>query len=90
MTLCIWRGRAFTFTALPFGMYLAPAIFQRLINYPLKLYRAQGIHCLGYLDDLLVFASSKAQCQKDLLCLKEHLEKLGFIVNLEKSQLLPS
>ena len=61
MTLCIWRGRAFTFTALPFGLCIAPAVFQGLINYPLKLYRAQGIHCLGYLDDLPVFAPSKAQ-----------------------------
>lgn len=68
----------------------SPSSFSGANQLPLKLYRAQGIHCLGYLDDLLVFASSKAQCQKDLLCLKEHLEKLGFIVNLEKSQLFPS
>lgn len=83
-------GKTFTVTALPFGLCIAPAVFQGLINHPIALARTQGVQCLGYLDDLLVFAQSQEKCQKDLLCLKSHLERLGFIINLKKSQLYPS
>ena len=85
-----WQGKFFTFTALPFGLCVAPAVFQGLINHPLGLCRAQGFQCLGYLDDLLVIAQSKEQCQKGLRCLQSHLGRLGFLINHEKFQLFPS
>ena len=61
-----WGNQIFMFSCLPFGLCLAPAVFQGLINFPVRIFRAKGILCLAYLDDLIVFASSKAQCQKDL------------------------
>ena len=85
-----WKDRIFAFTCLPFGLCLAPAVFQGLINFPLRLFKAKGILCLAYLDDIIIFASSEQKCREDLLFAQDTLVRLGFILNLEKSQLVPT
>ena len=84
-----WKGKIFCFTSLPFGLSLAPAIFQGMISFPLRLCRAQGIACLGYLDDLILWSASKEECQDHLNVLQSTLRRLGFILNLGKSILQP-
>ena len=85
-----WKDRIFAFTCLPFGLCLAPAVFQGLINFPLRLFKAKGILCLAYLDDIIIFASSEQKCREDLLFAQDTLVRLGFILNPEKSQLFPT
>lgn len=54
----------YEFLRLPFGLKTAPATFQRTMDNVLR--GLQGIHCLVYLDDIIVYSSS----------LQEHLDKL--------------
>lgn len=59
----------YEFKRMPFGLKTAPATFQRAMDNVLR--GLQGIHCLVYLDDIIVFSSS----------LQEHVEKLRKIFN---------
>ncbi|CAK1600363.1 unnamed protein product [Parnassius mnemosyne] len=54
----------YEFLRMPFGLKTAPATFQRAMNNVLR--GLQGIHCLVYLDDVIIFSAS----------LQEHMEKL--------------
>lgn len=47
--------------------------------------RLQGIVVVPYLDDLLFFAPSREKLQVDLDRARSHLEALGWIVNIQKS-----
>ena len=78
------------FTCLPFGLCLSPAVFQGLIIFPFRPFKAQGIVCLAYLDDIITFASSEWKCREDLLFGQDTLVHLEFFLNLGKSQLLPT
>lgn len=76
----------YEFKRMPFGLKTAPATFQRAINNVLR--GLQGLHCLVYLDDIIIFSSS----------LQEHIEKLKKVfdrlrlynlkVQLDKSEFL--
>ncbi|XP_026741885.1 uncharacterized protein LOC113503939 [Trichoplusia ni] len=66
----------YEFTRMPFGLKTAPATFQRAMDNVLR--GLQGIHCLVYLDDIIVYSSS----------LQEHIEKLRIIFDrLRKTNL---
>lgn len=54
----------YEFTRMPFGLKTAPATFQRAMDNVLR--GLQGIHCLVYLDDIIIYSNS----------LQEHIEKL--------------
>lgn len=57
----------YEFTRMPFGLKTAPATFQRAMDNVLR--GLQGLHCLVYLDDIIVYSSS----------LQEHIEKLRLV-----------
>lgn len=57
----------FEFMRMPFGLKTAPATFQRAMDNVLR--GLQGLHCLVYLDDIIVYSSS----------LQEHVEKLRMV-----------
>lgn len=78
------------FKALPFSLCMVPRVFTKILVNPFAYLRQQGIHIHPYLDDLLIHPSSLSQAQQDMevaiQCLRDH----GFLINLEKSQLVPS
>jgi hypothetical protein len=67
----VWR-------VLPFGLSHAPRIFQAITSSFVRVWRACGVVCLAYLDDILVFASSLA---KALVRPYVQLEMLGVVVH---------
>ena len=85
-----WGMRFFQFQALPFGLCLAQAVFQGIINFPLRKCRDKGISCLVYLDDWITWADSKAKCRENISFIRNLLVNLGFLINISKSQLVPS
>ena len=62
-----WGMRFFQFQALPFGLSLAPPVFQVIMNFPLRKCRQQGISCLVFLDDWITWADSKGNCRENHL-----------------------
>ncbi|KAI8519760.1 hypothetical protein Bbelb_030170 [Branchiostoma belcheri] len=50
----------------------------------------EEVHSMLEKDDLLIIARSREQCLEHIAIARELLEQLGFVLNLEKSQLIPS
>lgn len=80
----------FQFNALPFGLASAPHIFTKVLAEALQTLRSEGIQIIPYLDDLLLFADSPRQVEQNLSKTIDHLQHLGWLVNLEKSHLIPT
>ncbi|XP_077308637.1 uncharacterized protein LOC143927975 [Lithobates pipiens] len=82
--------RYLQFRALPFGLSSSPRIFTKVLAEALAPLRLKGIAVIPYLDDLLFFAPSKLQLQGDLRVAISCLKRLGWLINQEKSHLIPT
>jgi hypothetical protein len=86
----IWENQRYQFTCLPFGLSSSPRVFTKVLRPVVAALRHQGIRMVIYLDDLLVMASSKNECSKHLMMAVKLLQSLGFVINKEKSLLIPT
>lgn len=85
-----FRGHVFQFRALPFGLNLSPWVFTRLIDAVVAEARRSSLSpTSNYLDDLLLKNQDDSRLQVDRDALLNLLRELGFLVNLEKSDLTP-
>ena len=80
----------YVFQFLPFGLSVAPWTFSRIIK-PIKAH----IHILTirfhtYLDDFLILSLTPKSLTDHLSYIISLLETLGFLINIQKSQLIPS
>lgn len=85
--LVFWiDGVAYYFTRLPMGLRCAPAIFSWLTGEINCILQAMG-HCctLVYVDDFLLYADSKLECDAALAALRGILAALGIAVAADKS-----
>ena len=85
-----WRNQNWQFRAMPFGLCVAPRIFTKLIAHVVKVLADAGIWCLPYLDDLLIVASSKEECELQTRKAIEIMNSLGWILNYKKSRTSPA
>lgn len=89
LRFCI-QGKAYQFNCLCFGPTVAPRAFTKLVTVIAAYLRMQNVRLAVYLDDWFIVN----QIKKMLIVDKEKslslLVRLGFIVNLEKSSLIPS
>lgn len=76
----------FEFLRMPFGLKTAPATFQRAMDNILR--GLQGIHCLIYLDDIIVFSSSLEEHLEKLRAVFDRLRQTNLKVQLDKSDFL--
>lgn len=89
--LCfLYRGQLYRFVAMPFGLSTAPRIFTRLTLALAAFLRRGGVRIFMYLDDWLVVAPSRQECLSATETVLREARALGWIVNLEKSNLTPS
>lgn len=85
-----WRGTLYKYTVVPFGLSVAPRLYTKL-NKPIVAYlRSNGVLVVSYLDDMLVLGRAYDECMSSLRKVMSLLETLGFKINVEKSQLIPS
>ena len=85
-----WKGKLYQFLVLPFGLCSAPLVFTRVTK-PLKAFlHSRGIRSIFYLDDILIVGSSRQSCVDNVEAALLLLRRVGFIVNLKKSSLVPS
>ena len=83
-------GRLYRFKALPFGLKPAPRLFTRLVACVAAFLRQHGLRVFCYLDDWLLAAESPAQLLSQLDFLLRTVQALGFLINWEKSELVPT
>ena len=77
------------FTCLPFGLSSAPWAFTKLLRVAMTVLRRQGVRIIIYLDDWLIIGSNVEAVIEDLQKVMCLLQNLGFILNIEKSDLEP-
>ena len=82
--------QTYEFRCLPFGLSTAPRVFTRVVQEIAELLRRRGVQIFMYLDDWLILGTSPEVVQQHLDLVMEEVTNLGFIVNLEKSNLVPS
>ena len=83
------QGRTYQFKALPFGLSTAPMEFTVLAKEVKLMAIHKGIRIHQYLDDWLVRAKSQQICLQHTQSLVKMCQNLGWLVNLEKSELEP-
>ena len=85
-----FKGRIFQFRALPFGISTAPWLFTKVVGVVKQLLHSKAYPLFQYLDDWLGSAHSQSVAQDRAQALVALCDKLGFLVNFEKSDLVPS
>ena len=68
----------------------APRAFTKSLKPPVGTLRSLGFKIVMYLDDIILTASERELCIYQGQILIKTLENLGFVINLEKSNLVPS
>ena len=84
-----WGRGVYHFCAMPFGLTVAPAAFTRLMALPLRALRSEGVPCLVYLDDWIIWGPSPEACRQSTLTTLSRLRAFGFVINEAKSEIVP-
>lgn len=80
----------FQFRALPFGLASFPRIFTKVLAEALAPLRVRAITVIPYLDKLLFVTQSYQQLEENLQEAQLFLRSLGWLINRDKSQLIPT
>lgn len=83
------NGKVFQYKVLPFGLSLSPWVFTKMVREVIVFARTQGLRVHAYLDDWIVLARSKQECSDHLAILCDLTERLGFVINPDKSEFTP-
>ena len=86
----LWSGQLFEFRCLCFGLCSAPRVFTKVLKPVFTQLRREGICCSPYIDDSIYADEDNIIASRNTGRAKELLESLGFVVNWEKSSLIPS
>ena len=85
-----YLGNVYEFLCLMFGLGPAPRIFTKIMKVPISILRRLKIRLIIYMDDMLLMA----QTMTEILSARDTtlflLEALGFVINYEKSNLIPA
>lgn len=79
----------YQFNAMPYGLSVAPRAFTKVIREVISHLRRQGFKSVFFLDDILCIGDSYKECFNNVKTTIELLKCLGFVVNFEKSSLIP-
>ena len=83
------HSQAYQFTALPFGLSTAPLEFTKVAKEVKLMAQARGIRIHQYLDDWLLRAPCPETCLFHTRTLLDLCHRLGWVVNMTKSDLVP-
>ena len=84
-----FKGQTFQFTALPFGLSTAPLEFTKVVKEVQLMAQARGIRIHQYLDNWLLRAPCQETCLRHTQTLLDLCHSLGWVVNMNKSELVP-
>jgi hypothetical protein len=86
-----WRGEAYRFVGMPFGLNDAPRAFTKIMKFVVRTIREiWNIKVVIYLDYILILHQDKDHLEQVGQEVLQFLQWLGWTVNVEKSQLVPA
>lgn len=85
-----WNDQLYQFTCLPNGLTSAPRLFTKLMKPVFSKLRGLGLISVYYLDDTWLMGVTEGDCLDNVEFTFQLLQKTGFLVNSEKSQMIPS
>ena len=80
----------YAFRVLPFGLSTACYVFTKLLRPLVKRWRSLGLRAIVYIDDGMCASTTAAESSKHTQLILSDLKSAGFVVNCEKSMLVPS
>ena len=89
LRFCI-QGKAYQFRALAFGPKTSPRVFTKIVAVAAAHLRMQSIRLAVYLDDWLALNAKRRFLLKNREIILSLFSRLGFLVNKEKSNLIPT
>ena len=87
-----WRGKAYQFRSLPFGLNVSPRFITKLFKPVLAALHktSHRSRCVIYIDDMILFGATREACVSAVKAAVALFSKLGVILNDKKSCLIPS
>lgn len=85
----VFNSTVYEFNAVPYGLCVAPRIFTKIMKEVISYLRQRGYRSVVYLDDILCIGDTFSECHSNVTNTLELLQRLGFVVNFEKSVLTP-
>lgn len=80
----------YEFTAMPYGLCTAPRVFTKIMKEVVTYLRNRGLKSVTYLDDILCIGNDYESCAENVNKTLILLKNLGFVINMEKSNLKPT
>ncbi len=84
-----FRGKAYQYRVLPFGLTLSPRTFTKCVDAALAPLQLQGSRILNYIDDWLILAHSEQMAVRHRDVVLAQIKELGLRLNANKSLLSP-
>ncbi|KAK3092616.1 hypothetical protein FSP39_005025 [Pinctada imbricata] len=88
-TKFIWNNELFQYTCLVMGLACSPRKFTKLMKPVFSDLRKAGCINVPYIDDVYLQGDSQYECWENIKTTVDKLQKLGFIINIEKSVFIP-
>jgi len=86
----VYQNRVYEFQCLPFGLSSAPGAFTKTLKPVLAVLPSLGIRIVIYIDDMQLLHQQSKVLQRMFAQVVSFLEKLGFLVKIEKCSVTPS
>ena len=83
-----WKGRAYQFNCLPFGLSSVPWVFTKTTHPVVATLRDLGLRMTTY-NNILIVAETESLLRNHIMGVVYLLENLGVVLNYPKSQLTP-
>ncbi|MES9884348.1 MAG: reverse transcriptase domain-containing protein [Sedimenticola sp.] len=85
-----WKGVIYQFTCIANGLAPGPRLFTKLMKPVYAKLRSEGHLSTGFIDDSLLCGSTFEECAENVEKTTTLMLKLGFMLNDEKSVLVPT
>lgn len=85
----IWKQDMYEFQVLPFGLSTAPYTFTKILKPVMYHLRSKGFISTIFLDDIWCCGRFYSECHNNVQETIKILTNLGFLINYEKSSLIP-
>ena len=89
LRFCI-QGRAYQYRSLAFAPKTSPRVFTKIESVVAAHFRTQGIRLAVYLDNWLALNAIRRLLLQDRQKILNLLSQIGFLINAEKSELIPT